>query len=76
MHLAWIEQIQYLGVYVTSVKSCKDDTSTMRRNFFASVNGILSKCLKASDTSKFFLCKTHSLPILMYVIESIYFPMQ
>ena len=43
----------------------------MRCNFFASVNGILSKCPKASDISKLVLCETHCLPILMYAMESI-----
>ena len=44
MPLLWANQIKYLGIYVIGGKYFKVDASTMRRNFFASVNGILSKC--------------------------------
>ena len=71
MPLAWCEKIKYLDVYIIGGKSFKVDTSRMRRNFFASVNEILSKCSKASDISKLFLCETHCLPILIYAVESI-----
>ena len=64
MPLAWVEKI-------IGGKSFKVDRSTTRRNFFASFNGILSKCPKASDNSKLFLCETHCLPILMYAMASI-----
>ena len=71
MPLACVEKIKYIGVYIIGGKSVKVDTNTTRRDFFAGVNGILSKYPKASDISKLFLCETHCLPILMYAIESI-----
>ena len=43
----------------------------MRCNFFASLNGILSKCPRASDITKLFLCETHYLPVIMYAVESL-----
>ena len=43
----------------------------MRRNFFASVNSILSKCPTASDITKLFLCETHCLPVITYAVESL-----
>ena len=49
----------------------KVDTSTMRRNFFASVNGILSKCPTASDITKLFRCETQCLPIITNTVESL-----
>ena len=63
-------QIQYLRIHVLGNKYFKVDTSTMRRNFFASVNGILSKCLKASDNTKLLLCETHCLPVIAYAVKS------
>ena len=41
----------------------------MRRNFFVSVNGILSKCARTSDITKLFLCELHYLPVITYVVE-------
>ena len=52
-------------------KYIKVHTSRMRRNFFASVNGILSRCPKASDITKLFLCETHCLPVITYSVESL-----
>ena len=52
MLLLWVKQIKYLGIYVIGGKYYKVYTITMRRNFFASVNGILSKCPRASDITK------------------------
>ena len=40
MPLLWANQIKYLGIYVIGGKYFKVESSTMRRNFFASVNGI------------------------------------
>ena len=57
MPLLWANQIKYLGIYVIGGKYFKVDTSTMRRNFFASMNGILSKYSRASDITKLFLCE-------------------
>ena len=71
MHLAFCEKIKYLGLYIIGGKSFKVDTRTMRRNFFASVIGILSECSKASVISNICLCGTHYLSILMYVLEGI-----
>ena len=39
MPFLWANQIKYLGIYVIGGKYFKVDTSTMRRNFFASMNG-------------------------------------
>ena len=47
--LVWVEKMKYLGVYIIGGKSFMVDTSTMRRTFFTAVNGILTKCPKASD---------------------------
>ena len=66
-----VEKIKYLGVYIIGGKRFKFDTSTMRHNFFASVNGICSKRPKESDICKLFLCEIHCLPILMYAMKSI-----
>ena len=55
MPLLWVNQIKYLGIYMIGGKYFKVDTSTMRRNFFASVNGIRSNCPTASDITKPFL---------------------
>ena len=44
MSFLWANQIKYLGIHVIGGKYFKGDTSTMKRNFFTSVNGILSKC--------------------------------
>ena len=52
-------------------KYFKVDTSTMRRNLFASVNGILSKCPTASDITNLFLCETHWLAVITYAVESL-----
>ena len=71
MPLLWANQIKYLGMYVIGGKYFKVDTSTMRRNLFASVNGILSKCPRASDITKLFLCETHGLPLITYAVESL-----
>ena len=67
----WANQIKYLGIYVLGGKYFKVDTSTMRRNFFASVNGILSKCPRDSDITKLFLSGTHCLPGISYADESL-----
>ena len=67
----WVNQIKYLGIYVIGGKYFKVDTSTMRHNFFASMNGILSKCLTVSDITKLCLCETHCLPVITYAVESL-----
>ena len=59
MPVLWANQIKYLGLYVIGSKYVKANTSTMRRNIFASVNGILSKCPTASDITKLFKIKSN-----------------
>ena len=71
MPLLCANQIKYLGIYVIGGKYFKVDTSTMKRNFFASVNGIFSKCQRASDITKLFQCETHCLPVITYAVESL-----
>ena len=71
MPLLWANEMKYLGIYVIGGKYFKDDTSTMRRSFSASVNGILNKCPRASDITKLFLCKTHCLYVITYAVESL-----
>ena len=67
MPLLWANQIKY--IYVIGGKYFKVDT--MRCNFFASVNGSLSKCPRVSDITKLFLCETRCLPVIMYGVESL-----
>ena len=64
MPLLCANQIKYLGIHVIGGKYFKVDTSPMRRNFFASVNSILSNCPRASDITQLFLCETHCLPVV------------
>ena len=71
--ILWANQIKYLGTYVIGGKYLKVDTSTMRRNFSALVNCILSKRPTASDITKLFLCETHCLPAITYAVESLKF---
>ena len=40
-------------------------------NFFASVNGILSKCPTVSDITELFLCETYCFPVITYAVESL-----
>ena len=70
MHFLWVNQIKYLGIYVLGGKYFKVDTSTMRRNLFLSINGILSKCPRTSDI-KLFVCETHCLPVITYAVENL-----
>ena len=71
MPLLWVNQFKYLGIYALGGKYFKVDTSTMRRNFFASVNGILSKCPTASDIIQLFRRETNCLPVITYAVESL-----
>ena len=71
MPLLWANQIKYLGIYVIDGKYFKVYVSTMRRNFFASVNEIPSNCPRASDITKLFLCETHCLPVITHAVKSL-----
>ena len=73
MPLLWANQFKYLVIYVLGGGiHFKVDASIMRRNFFAPVNGILSKYPRASDITKRFLCETHCLPAFTYAVESLH----
>jgi hypothetical protein len=67
----WVNQIKYLGVNLCEGRKFVVDLSLVRRNFFASVNNVLSSCNYVSDMVKLELLEKHCLPLLMYCVESL-----
>ena len=45
----WVNKIKYLGIIVSSGKSFNTDLSDTRRQFYVSVNSIISKSKYTSD---------------------------
>jgi len=72
--LPWVNELSYLGITFLKAKSFLIDLSCIRRNFFVSVNVILSKCSFTSDLVKLRLLESHCLPILLYSTESLNLP--
>jgi len=73
-NLPWADNLEYLGICISRAKSFQIDLTTTRKKFFASVNAILSKCNFTSQLVKLTLLESHSLPILLYAVESLYLP--
>src|SRR6267154_5521977 len=73
-NLPWADNLEYLGICISRVKSFHIDFTTTRKKFFASVNAILSKCNFTSQLVKLTLLESHSLPILLYAVESLNLP--
>jgi len=69
--LPWVDNLEYLGISISSGKSFNVDFSNVRKKFFASVNNILSKCSFTSELVKLSLLEAHALPILLYAVESL-----
>ena len=70
-HILWVDEIKYLGLWLSSNKCFKINLNETRRNFFVSVNCSLSKCKYTCDMVKLQLMESHCLPILMYALESL-----
>ncbi len=71
IQLHWVQNVKYLGVYLSCAKTFQVDFAETRRKFFSSVNSILSKCNFTSDIVKLQLMESHCLPILLYAVESL-----
>ena len=71
LDLSWSDTLEYLGITIATGKTFNVDFTHVRRKFFASVNSILSKCTFTSDLVKLSLLESHSLPILLYAVESL-----
>ena len=69
--ITWCDKIKYLGVTIISCKRFMIDFADTRRKFFASINGILSKCNLTCDMVKLDLLEKHCLPVLLYAIEAL-----
>ena len=69
--MKWDSQFKYLGIIISSGKSFEIILDDIRRNFFVSVNSILSKCKYTSDLVKLNLLESHCMPILLYAMESL-----
>ena len=74
IQLTWVNNLDYLGITLTSFKSFQVNLSSIRRKFFTSVNSILAKCTFTSDMVKLKLLEAHCLPILLYATESLNLP--
>jgi len=68
--IAWSQQIKYLGIWINSHKSFNIDLTVNRRNFFMTLNCILSKMKFACDLVKLKILESHCLSLLMYGIDS------
>jgi hypothetical protein len=70
--IEWVNELKYLGVHLCQGKKFSVNLSYVRRNFFASVNSVLSKCAHVSDMVKLELLEKHCLPLLTYCVESLF----
>jgi hypothetical protein len=69
--LMWVQQIRYLGIFITSGTKFKIDLSPAKRKFFISSNTIFSKVQRDRADVVLSLVGSNCLPVLMYGLEAV-----
>jgi hypothetical protein len=67
----WVQQVRYLGVYITAAKSFKVDLTVAKKKFFISANSIFSKIDPHKADIVLPLIMSYCLPVLLYGMEGI-----
>lgn len=68
--IAWVKEIRYLGIYLTSGRVLRFSVAAVKAKFNRAVNSILSKVLSvATEDLILHLIKVKCLPILLYCLE-------
>ena len=71
--LQFVSETKYLGTYILSGRSWRNNFSHCRSSFYRAFNAILSKCSGAnSDIIRVHLLTTVCVPILAYALEACY----
>jgi len=71
LKLEWVTCFKYLGIVFNSACKISIDTSSIRRKFYASCNGILAYCKSADEFIRLSLIKSFCLPLLCYCLGAL-----
>ena len=69
INLMWHGRIKYLGFYLKSATTFTTDFNEARRNYFTTLNNILSNTKHCSEMVKLELIERQCMPILLYCME-------
>jgi len=69
--ISWVEEIRYLGIFITRSKSLKCSLTNAKRSFFRAANAIFGKIGRfASEEVTVQLLRSKCLPILLYGLDA------
>ena len=72
--IPWVRSFKYLGVVFNAQDVLDVDCSSIKRKFYSSFNGILSRCKQAPEPVQLHLIKSYCLPYLSYCIGALELP--
>ena len=70
-HIAFADQIRYLGVYIKTGHALKFNTDSSKGKFYGCMNEILHK-VGSRETVAISLCNSYCVPMLLYAVEAMH----